>query len=163
MDSNRLSRRRMIGWLGAGAAFPVLSACSSGAEAREWPVRYSDAEWRRRLTARQYAILRGRGTERPGSSPLLHEKRAGTFVCAGDGHPLFSSTTKYDSRTGWPSFWQPLRGALRTTTDWDAGYPRTEVLCASCGGHLGHVFDDGPRPTGKRYCMNGDALVFRPA
>ena len=162
MDPQPLSRRRMLGWLGAGAAFPVIAACSSGAEARNFPVQYTDAEWRRRLTARQYAVLRAKGTERPGSSPLLHEKRRGTYLCAGDGHPLFSSATKYDSRTGWPSFWRPLRGALGTSVDRDVGYPRTEVHCARCGGHLGHVFDDGPLPTGQRYCINGDALVFRP-
>lgn len=99
----------------------------------------------------------------PGTSPLLGEHRAGTFICAADGNPLFASTTKYDSKTGWPSFWRPLPGAVGTSTDWAAGYPRTEVHCRRCGGHLGHVFDDGPRPTGKRYCMNGDALQFRVA
>lgn len=163
MPPPSLSRRRALTWLGAGAALPVVAACSGGAEARSFPVQHSDAEWRKRLTAEQYAVLRRKGTERPGSSPLLHEKRAGTFVCAGDGHPLFASATKYDSGTGWPSFWKPLPGALGTRTDWEVGYPRTEVHCARCGGHLGHVFDDGPRPTGKRYCINGDALLFRPA
>lgn len=157
-----IGRRRFLGWLGASAALPTLAACG-GAEAREYPVRFSDAEWRKRLTARQYAILRQKGTEVPGTSPLLKEKRPGTFLCAADGNPLFAASTKYESGTGWPSFWAPLPGAVRTGTDWDAGYPRTEVHCARCGGHLGHVFDDGPKPTGKRYCMNGDALVFRPA
>jgi len=163
MTGMKLDRRRLIGWLGASVALPVIAACSSGAEARSYPVSYSDAEWRRRLTATQYAILRRKHTERPGSSPLLNEHRAGTFVCAADDNPLFSSATKFDSRTGWPSFWRPLRGAIGMSTDWDAGYPRTEVHCAQCGGHLGHVFDDGPRPTGKRYCINGAALNFRPS
>ena len=164
MTSHSLSRRKALAWLGASAALPAIAACSGGpAQAKGYPVSYPDAEWRRRLTPAQYQILRGKGTEAPGTSPLLHEKRAGTFVCAADGHALFASSTKYDSKTGWPSFWQALPGAVGTATDWDAGYPRTEVHCARCGGHLGHVFDDGPRPTGKRYCMNGDALLFTPA
>ena len=123
----------------------------------------SEAEWKKKLTPEQFHILRQKGTEAPGTSPLLREKRAGTFVCAGDGHPLFSSATKFESGTGWPSFWRPLPGAIGTSTDYEVGYPRTEVHCARCGGHLGHVFDDGPKPTGKRYCMNGDAMLFRPA
>jgi peptide-methionine (R)-S-oxide reductase len=160
----RLSRRRLLHAAGVGVAGVALAACGSGvAEAKSFPVRYSDAEWRRRLTPEQYRILRGKGTERAGSSPLLREKRRGTFVCAADGHPLFASDAKYESGTGWPSFWRPLPGAIGTSTDWDIGYPRTEVHCARCGGHLGHVFDDGPRPTDKRYCINGDALAFRPA
>ncbi len=164
MTSPTLSRRKALAWLGASVAMPAIAACSGGAaEARTYPVSYSDAEWRRRLTREQYEVLRRKGTETAGTSPLLHEKRTGTFVCAADGHPLFASSTKYDSRTGWPSFWRPLPGAIGTATDWDVGYPRTEVLCARCGGHLGHVFDDGPRPTGKRYCMNGDAMAFIPA
>jgi peptide-methionine (R)-S-oxide reductase len=159
-----LSRRRLMGWLGASAAMPVLAACGSGvAEAKTYPVRYSDAEWRRRLTPAQYVILRQKGTERPGTSALLNEHRRGTFVCAADGNPLFASDTKFDSGTGWPSFFRPLPGGVVTATDTDLGMARTEVLCKRCGGHLGHVFDDGPRPTGKRYCMNGDALVFRAA
>ncbi len=158
------SRRRFLAMLGASAAVPVLAACSgSSAEARAYPVRFSEAEWRRRLTPEQFYILRQKGTERPGTSPLVNEHRRGTFICAADGNPLYSSTTKYESNTGWPSFWRPLPGAIGTSTDWEVGYPRTEVHCARCGGHLGHVFDDGPRPTGKRYCMNGDAMLFRPA
>lgn len=152
----------MLGWLGASAALPALAACGE-AQARTYPVRFTEAEWRKRLTARQYYILRRKGTEAPGSSALLREKRKGTFTCAADGNPLFLSDTKYDSGTGWPSFWKAIPGAVATAVDYDAGYPRTEVHCARCGGHLGHVFDDGPHPTGKRFCMNGDALAFRPA
>lgn len=157
------SRRRFLAMLGASAAVPVLAACSgSSAEARAYPVRFSEAEWRRRLTPEQFYILRQKGTERPGTSPLVNEHRRGTFVCAADGNPLYSSTTKYESNTGWPSFWRPLPGAIGTSTDWEVGYPRTEVHCARCGGHLGHVFDDGPPPTGKRYCINGNVLTFVP-
>lgn len=164
MPDQILDRRRLLGWLGASAALPVLAACGSGAaEAKAYPVSYSDAEWRRRLTAEQYAVLRRKATERPGTSPLNREHRRGTFVCAADNHPLFASSTKFESGTGWPSFWRPLPGAIGTSTDYAIGVPRTEVHCARCGGHLGHVFDDGPRPTGKRYCMNGDAMLFRPA
>lgn len=158
-----LSRRRLIGWLGAAVAVPVLAACGAGdAAARTYPVQFAEAEWRKRLTPAQFHILREKGTEYPGTSPLLNEHRRGTFVCAADGNPLFSSATKYDSGTGWPSFWRPLPRAIATATDWTGGGARTEVLCARCGGHLGHVFDDGPPPTGKRYCMNGAALMFRP-
>ncbi|MCW1382126.1 peptide-methionine (R)-S-oxide reductase MsrB [Novosphingobium sp. KCTC 2891] len=128
-----------------------------------FPVRFSDAEWRKRLTPEQYYILREAGTERPFTSPLLKEHRRGTFVCAADGNALFSSATKFESGTGWPSFWQPLKGGIGTSTDRSFGTTRTEVHCTRCGGHLGHVFDDGPQPTGLRYCMNGDALLFRPA
>ena len=158
-----LPRRRLLGWLGASAALPVLAACGSGAEAKTYPVRFTEAEWRKRLTPKQFHILRRKGTEVPGTSALLGEHRRGTFVCAGDGNPLYASETKYESGTGWPSFWRPLPGAIATSTDWETGFPRTEVHCAKCGGHLGHVFADGPKPTGKRYCMNGDAMSFRPA
>jgi peptide-methionine (R)-S-oxide reductase len=158
-----LPRRRFLGWLGASAALPVLAACGSGAQAKDFPVRFTEAEWRKRLTPEQFYILRQKGTEVPGTSPLVAEHRPGTFVCAADDNPLFASTTKFESGTGWPSFWRPLRGAIATSTDWETGFPRTEVHCTKCGGHLGHVFDDGPKPTGKRYCMNGDALIFRPA
>lgn len=156
-----IDRRVLLRWLGAGVAMAAVTACGDAA-AKGYPVQFSDAEWKKRLTAKQYYILRQKGTEVPGTSPLLNEHRKGTFVCAADGNPLYSSTTKFDSHTGWPSFWTPLPGAVAYSTDWETGYPRKEVHCTRCGGHLGHVFDDGPKPTGKRYCMNGDALVFRP-
>jgi peptide-methionine (R)-S-oxide reductase len=126
-------------------------------------VVHSDAEWRKMLPANQYAILRKEGTEPPFSSPLLHEERRGTFACAGCGLDLFSSTTKFDSGTGWPSFWAPLDNAVNTSEDRSFFMTRTAVTCRRCDGHLGHVFDDGPKPTGLRYCMNGLALTFKPA
>jgi peptide-methionine (R)-S-oxide reductase len=122
----------------------------------------SDAEWRKRLTPAQYNVLRGHGTERPGSSPLNNEHRKGIFACAGCDVPLFSSDTKFHSGTGWPSFYQPLPEAVGTKTDRSFFMTRTEVHCSRCNGHLGHVFDDGPPPTGLRYCMNGVALKFQP-
>jgi peptide-methionine (R)-S-oxide reductase len=122
----------------------------------------SEDEWKKALTPEQFNVLREHGTERAGSSPLNYEKRSGLFRCAGCGTPLFSSDTKFDSGTGWPSFWQPIEGAIATTVDRTHGMTRVEVHCAACGGHLGHVFPDGPRPTGQRYCMNGIALEFEP-
>ena len=160
VPSDMPSRRTLLSWLGLGTALAALGACGSRAEAKAYPVRYSDAEWRKRLSPDQYAILRRQGTERAFTSPLNTEKRKGTFVCAADGSALYASSAKYESGTGWPSFWTPLPGAIGTSTDWAIGVARTEVHCARCGGHLGHVFDDGPRPTGKRYCMNGDAMKF---
>ncbi len=123
----------------------------------------TEAEWRAALTAEQFHVLREHGTERAGSSPLNYEKRTGTFSCAGCGTPLFASDTKFESGTGWPSFWAPLPDAVATVADDSYGMRRVEVRCATCGGHLGHVFPDGPRPTGERYCMNGVALKFEPS
>jgi peptide-methionine (R)-S-oxide reductase len=122
----------------------------------------TDAEWREALTPQQYKVLRQHGTEPPGSSPLNIEKRDGVFSCAGCGQPLFAADTKFESGTGWPSFFKPLENSVETTTDQTLGMTRVEVHCKKCGGHLGHVFPDGPRPTGMRYCMNGVALAFDP-
>ena len=122
----------------------------------------TEEEWRGTLTADQFNVLRKHGTERPGSSPLNHEKRDGTFTCSGCGQLLFTSDTKYESGTGWPSFYRPVEGAVATTTDRSLFMERVEVHCANCGGHLGHVFPDGPNPTRQRYCMNGVALQFEP-
>jgi len=130
---------------------------------QEYEVSKPDAEWRRELTPEQYRVLRQHGTERPGASPLNAEKRAGQFFCAACQAALFDSATKYESGSGWPSFYAPLHGAVATTEDRSLGMRRVEVHCARCGGHLGHVFPDGPRPTGQRYCMNGAALTFKPA
>ena len=130
---------------------------------KDFPYQLSDREWRERLSDQAYYVLREHGTERAGTSPLNNEHREGVFHCAGCGHPLFSSAAKYESGTGWPSFWEPLNEtAVGTSTDYKLIYPRTEVHCANCGGHLGHVFEDGPQPTGLRYCMNGVAMEFRP-
>ncbi len=123
----------------------------------------TEDDWRRELTPEQFYVLRQHGTEPPGSSPLNREKRPGTFKCAGCGQPLFGSDAKFESGTGWPSFWRPLEGAVDTSIDRSLFMTRTEVHCARCGGHLGHVFPDGPEPTGLRYCINGAALDFEPA
>jgi peptide-methionine (R)-S-oxide reductase len=122
----------------------------------------TDDQWKQELTPEQYQVLRKHGTERAGTSPLNHEKRAGVFRCAGCGEPLFDSAAKYESGSGWPSFYQPREGAVDTSVDSSHFMRRTEVHCAKCGGHLGHVFPDGPQPTGERYCMNGVALKFEP-
>ena len=146
----------------AGAVLAELVA-TRGAWAAPDPVSHTDAEWRKLLTPEQYAVLRQAGTEVPFTSPLLHEARPGNFACAGCDLPLFSSKTKFDSGTGWPSFWAPLDGAVRETPDNSFFMRRTAVSCNRCDGHLGHVFDDGPKPTGLRYCMNGVALNFTAA
>jgi len=162
--AHETTRRSALAWLSAGIALPVLAACgSSAAEAKAYRVSYTDAQWRARLGNASYQVLRHENTEAPFSSPLNNEHRRGTFVCAGCNNELYSSTTKFDSGTGWPSFYRPLAGAIGTSTDLKLGYPRTEVHCADCGGHLGHVFNDGPPPTGKRYCMNGLAMRFHAA
>jgi len=164
-----IDRRRMLGLLGGSAAGLLLAGCrfSSGAQAHAaddvtFEVHHTEAEWRALLTPAQYATLREESTERPFSSPLDHELRRGIFACAGCGLELFSSGTKYDSHTGWPSFWKPLPNAVAQRVDSTLGMVRDEVHCRRCGGHLGHVFDDGPPPTGLRYCMNGVALTFAP-
>lgn len=130
--------------------------------AKAYKVTHSDQEWRRILTPAQYAVMRGHGTEPPGTCALLHEKRPGRFACAGCGQPLFEARLKFESGTGWPSFNDPIEGAVETSVDRSYGMVRTEVHCASCGSHLGHVFEDGPPPTGLRYCINGIAMTFQP-
>jgi len=158
-------------WFLAGTGFLAalgLGRLAGGSQtaagaAGHFEIERTDEQWRALLTPQQYAVLRREDTERAFTSPLNHEKRRGTFVCAGCALALFSSATKFDSGTGWPSFWQPLENAVGTTEDRTLGMARTEVHCRRCGGHLGHVFDDGPPPTGLRYCINGVALNFQPA
>ena len=147
--------------LGALMTFKWLRVSPAEAADEKFEVTKTDAEWRAQLTPQQYEILRKEGTERPYSSPLNKEKRKGIFACAGCDLPLFSSETKFESGTGWPSFYQPLENALGKTEDRTYGILRTEVHCRRCGGHLGHVFDDGPQPTGLRYCVNSAALDFK--
>lgn len=149
-----MNRRALL----AATALALFAKSAAAAE-----VSHTDAEWRHILTPAQYDVLRQQGTEAPFSSPLLNEHRNGIFACAGCALPLFSSKTKFDSGTGWPSFYAPLPNAVLTTEDDSLGMTRTEVHCRRCGGHLGHVFPDGPPPTGLRYCMNGVALNFTPA
>ena len=160
-----MQRRVFLGVLLAGAAAPALMAATRAPATRApaYEVTKSDAEWARILPDDTYEVLRHGDTEEPFSSKLDYEHRKGTYSCAGCALPNYSSATKFESGTGWPSFWQPLPNAVLTSRDTSAGDVRTEVHCRRCGGHLGHVFDDGPRPTGLRYCMNGVALTFKPA
>jgi peptide-methionine (R)-S-oxide reductase len=166
MYQPNFSRRHLLGWLGAGAAASfglALVSMPATAAKGKFRISYSEEEWRKRLSAQEFAVLREEATERPFTSPLNNEHRKGIFACAACANQLYSSDKKYDSGTGWPSFWQAMSGAVGYSTDYKIGYPRTEVHCADCGGHLGHVFDDGPRPTGKRHCINGLAMDFQPA
>lgn len=157
-------RRAFLGIVGSATVAAVYWTHSGrAAPLPKFRVNHSPAEWKRMLGPQRYAVLREAATERPFTSPLLKEHRRGLFVCAGCANPLFSSAAKFESGTGWPSFWQVLPKAVLTRPDRSLMMERTEVLCARCGGHLGHLFDDGPRPTGLRYCMNGLALNFRPA
>jgi peptide-methionine (R)-S-oxide reductase len=159
-----MTRRVLIAGGAASLTAPVWLSTNSSAcgGADIFPVILSDAEWRERLTPDQHEVLRGNGIERPFTSPLLHEKRRGNFSCAGCDLDLFLSTTKFESGTGWPSFWAPLDDAVGGAEDKGFGVVRTAVHCRRCGGHLGHVFKDGPQRTGLRYCMNGVALSFKP-
>lgn len=159
-----MNRRHLILGTATSAAAAIAAGMfhrrATAATVESFEVSYTDAQWRARLSPQQFAILRQEGTEPPGSSPLNAEHRMGTFSCAGCALPLFASTSKFDSGTGWPSFWKPLDNAVATRKDRSYGMVRTEAHCRRCGGHLGHIFDDGPPPTGLRYCMNGLSLTF---
>ncbi|KAB7648874.1 peptide-methionine (R)-S-oxide reductase MsrB [Polymorphobacter fuscus] len=159
-------RTFVLAGLGALTALPFVARFTATPALAAPPVKYAytltDAQWRAKLPGLAYDVLRHEATERPFTSPLNDEHRAGMFACKGCAQPLFASRTKFDSGTGWPSFYAPLKGAVGTTTDTTLGMERTEVHCSRCGGHLGHVFEDGPKPTGLRYCMNGAALTFTP-
>lgn len=160
------TRRNLIAGMAAAAALPMLYVLNSRANAatakaaHKFEINLTPAQWHARLSGEAFYVLRQAGTERPYSSALNDEHRAGRFICAGCDLPLFSSKTKFNSGTGWPSFWQPLTNAVISDSDTTLGMARTEILCRRCGGHLGHVFDDGPAPTGLRYCMNGVAMKF---
>lgn len=159
-----IDRRAFLGIAGAaGVSLFLLPRLGPAAVPTRFPVTHSPAEWMKLLGPKRYAVLREGATEYAFTSPLLKEHRHGIFACAGCSNPLFSSETKFESGTGWPSFWKALPGRIFTRPDHKLLEERTEVLCARCGGHLGHVFDDGPKPTGLRYCMNGLALGFHPA
>ncbi len=158
-----LGRRALLVATAIGLVMMAWTNKRPAIAAGNFRIVHSDEEWRALLQPAAYQVLRHEGTESPFSSPLDHEKRAGVFSCAGCDTKLFSSTTKFDSGTGWPSFWAPIEGGVRTQTDNSLFMTRTAVMCDACGGHLGHVFDDGPKPTGLRYCMNGVAMKFLPA
>ena len=160
-----MPRRNLLLALGSslGAFFSGAASAEAASKAQDPAWQLGEADWKKRLSPAAYKVLRQEGTERPFSSPLNGEKRPGTFVCAGCALPLFSSKAKYESGTGWPSFWQPLPKGIATKLDFKLIVPRTEYHCSRCGGHQGHVFDDGPKPSGKRYCNNGVALSFKPA
>jgi len=164
------SRRKMIfqsvaamGAYGAAQYTAIFGSAAHAEKGKKFEITRSEAEWRKRLGPDAYFVLREEGTERPYTSPLNDEKRKGVYACAGCNLGLYKSNTKYDSGTGWPSFWQSIDGRVGTSTDYKLFYPRTEVHCRRCGGHLGHIFSDGPKPTGKRHCLNGLALRFIPA
>lgn len=163
-----MKRREFLASILASAplmyVFPYqgVAMAKSEKKSKEFPFQLSETQWKEKLSAEEFRVLRKEGTEPPRSSPLNDEKRAGVFYCAGCNHPLFSSEAKYESGTGWPSFYEPLNNeAVGTRTDYKLIWPRTEIHCANCGGHLGHVFEDGPKPTGLRYCMNGVAMSFQ--
>jgi peptide-methionine (R)-S-oxide reductase len=168
MEKTMLTRRQLTlgGIAVATASVAVVAArfrSGSTASAKTFEVSYTPEEWKKRLTPEQYAIMREEATERPYSSPLNNEKREGVFACAACELPLFESKTKFDSHTGWPSYYEPIQNAIGTSDDWGLGIFRSEVHCRRCGGHLGHIFEDGSPPTGLRYCINGIALKFIPA
>ena len=164
-----ISRRHFLASSASIAALAAVSGlwglggrAGAAASGETFEVQKTEDEWRQVLTPEQFDVLRQEGTERPGTSPLLEEHRKGTFACAGCQQPVYSSETKFDSGTGWPSFWAAIEGGVGTQEDNSLFMTRTEVHCARCGGHLGHIFDDGPKPTGKRHCINGVALTFQP-
>ncbi len=161
--TENLTRRRLLASAALGAAgIAFVGSRGTAAPAGNFPYHLTDAQWRAKLPGPAYEVLRHEDTERPFTSPLLNEHRVGDFACRGCGQHAYASRTKFESGTGWPSFWAPITGAVATRNDSSLGMERTEVHCSRCGGHLGHVFDDGPRPTGKRYCMNGVAMTFVP-